>query len=43
MHIGNIAMDLGRTLRWDPRAEQFPGDSDANRRLSRALREPWTL
>jgi predicted dehydrogenase len=43
MHIGNIAMDLGRTLRWDPRAEQFPGDSEANRRLSRALREPWTL
>ena len=43
MHIGNIAMDLGRKLRWDPRAERFPGEPDANRMLSRVMREPWTL
>ena len=43
MHVGNIAMWLGRKLRWDPDREQFPGDDAANRFLSRAMREPWTL
>jgi hypothetical protein len=43
MHIGNIAMDLGRKLRWDPRAERFPDEPEANRMLSRTMREPWTL
>jgi predicted dehydrogenase len=43
MHIGNIAMDLGRKLRWDPAAERFPDDPDANLMLGRAMREPWGL
>jgi len=43
MHIGNIAMDLRRKLRWDPDAECFPDAPAANRMLSRAMREPWTL
>lgn len=43
MHIGNIAMDLGRKLHWDPEAERFSNDPAANRMLSRAMREPWTL
>jgi predicted dehydrogenase len=42
-HLGNIAMDLGRKLRWDPQAEQFPDDPAANRLLSRAPREPWVF
>jgi predicted dehydrogenase len=42
-HIGNIAMELGRKLRWDPAAEQFPGDAEANRYLARAMRAPWHL
>ena len=42
-HIGNIAMDLGRKLRWDPAKETFPGDDQANRMLSRTMRSPWTL
>ena len=42
-HIGNIAMELGRKLRWDPDAEQFPDDATANRMRSRAGRQPWTL
>ena len=25
-HIGNIAMRLGRSLRWDPSAEEFVDD-----------------
>lgn len=30
MHIGNIAMELGRKLAWDPATETFPGDEAAN-------------
>jgi len=42
-HIGNISMLLGRKLRWDPQAEQFINDEQANRMLSRAMRSPWHL
>jgi len=42
-HLGNIAMELGRKLRWDPQAERFPDDEQANRMLSRAQRQPWTM
>jgi predicted dehydrogenase len=43
MHVGNIAIQLGRKLRWDPERERFPNDETANRMLSRSMREPWTL
>jgi predicted dehydrogenase len=43
LHLGNIAMRLGRTLRWDPRNECFPGDAEANAQISRTMRAPWTL
>ncbi len=42
-HLANIAMELKRPLRWDPEAEQFVGDPEANRLLSRACRQPWHL
>jgi predicted dehydrogenase len=42
-HLANIAMALRRKLRWDPAAEQFIGDAEANRFLRRANREPWQL
>ena len=42
-HLGNIAMILGRKLRWDPAAERVIGDDEANRMLARAMREPWRL
>jgi len=42
-HLGNIAMLLNRRLRWDPKAEQFIGDSEANRMTWRPRRSPWLL
>jgi predicted dehydrogenase len=42
-HLGNIARWTGRRLRWDPVAERFPEDADANRHLDRERRKPWTL
>jgi predicted dehydrogenase len=42
-HIGNIAMQLGRKLEWDPDKEEFLNDAAANALLSREQREPWTL
>jgi len=42
-HLGNIAMQLGRDLKWDPAAERFVNDPEADRYLSRAYRQPWRL
>jgi predicted dehydrogenase len=42
-HLGNIAMLLGRKIRWDPKKEQIIGDSTASRMLSRPIRSPWHL
>jgi myo-inositol 2-dehydrogenase/D-chiro-inositol 1-dehydrogenase len=42
-HLGNIAMKLGRKLRWDPVREEFPNDAAANELRGRAMRAPWTL
>jgi predicted dehydrogenase len=42
-HLANIALRLGRKLRWDPAAERFLGDEEANRMLARPMRRPWTL
>jgi Oxidoreductase family, NAD-binding Rossmann fold/Oxidoreductase family, C-terminal alpha/beta domain len=41
--IGGIAMTLKRPLKWDPVKEEFPGDDEANRLLSAAMRPPWHL
>ena len=42
-HLGNIAMKVGRRLNWDPAAERFIDDAEADRMLSRAMRGPWHL
>jgi len=43
-HLGNISMQLGgRKLKWNPDAEQFIGDIEANRMLDRPRRDPWQL
>jgi len=42
-HIGNIAMQLGRKLHWNPNKERFVNDAEADKMLSRSQREPWTM
>lgn len=42
-HLANIAIKLGRKLRWDPEKEHFPDDAEANGMLSRPMRNPWKL
>jgi predicted dehydrogenase len=42
-HLGNIAMRLGRKLRWDPAAERFIDSDEANQMLARPMRSPWRL
>jgi len=42
-HLGNIAMRLGRRIRWDPAREIIPDDPEANRMLWRPMREPWRI
>jgi predicted dehydrogenase len=40
MHMGAIAMELGRPLKWDPKTESFD-DPEANALRSRPRRAPW--
>jgi len=42
-HLGCIAHWTGRALRWDPVKEEFPGDVQADRLRSRAMRPPWRI
>ncbi|WP_414662572.1 Gfo/Idh/MocA family protein [Horticoccus sp. 23ND18S-11] len=40
LHLGAIAMELGRPLKWDPKAEQFD-DAQANALRQRPSRHDW--
>ncbi|MER3415306.1 MAG: oxidoreductase [Gemmataceae bacterium] len=42
-HLNNIAMRVGRKLRWDPVREQFVGDDEANAYVTPKMRAPWSL
>jgi len=42
-HAANIALFLDRKVVYDPVKHEFPGDEEANRLRSEALREPWRL
>jgi len=41
--LGDIAMRLGRKLKWDPGREQFVNDAEANRLVWKPMRSPWRL
>jgi predicted dehydrogenase len=41
--IAEISIRLGRSLRWNPKSEQFINDNQANRLLSAPMRSPWQL
>ena len=42
-HLGNIALRLGRRIRWDGVKERVLGDDEANGLLQREYRKPWVL
>jgi predicted dehydrogenase len=42
-HLANIAFFTGRKLVFDPAAETFPGDQEANKFLRREYREPYVV
>ncbi|OQW95399.1 MAG: hypothetical protein BWK77_07535 [Verrucomicrobia bacterium A1] len=44
-HLAHISIKLGgRSLKWDPATERFPGDAEANALLEGpAWRKPWAM
>ena len=42
-HAANVALSLGRTVKYDNKTNEFIDDVQANRFRSEALREPWRL
>ncbi len=40
-HLGNMAMILGRKIKWDPDKEEIVGDAEAAGMVNRPLRSPW--
>ncbi|HOC19451.1 MAG TPA: hypothetical protein PKK95_14355, partial [Vicinamibacterales bacterium] len=42
-HLGVLAIETGRTIRWDPATETIQDDPGAERLLSRAYRAPYQL
>ena len=42
-NLGNIAYQLGRSLKWDPVKESFKNDKQANALLGRAMRNEWAI
>jgi hypothetical protein len=39
--LANVAMRLGRSLKWDPATHTVIGDDEANKALARPYRAPW--
>lgn len=42
-NIGNIAIELGRELTWDPQKEKFIGDNEANEKLTRPYAPGYSI
>jgi hypothetical protein len=43
LHLANIAIRVGRKVRYDPVKEQIVGDDEANRLVNVPTRAPWRL
>jgi len=43
LNLANIAIRMGRTINYDPVAEQIVGDEEANRMVNIPMRAPWRL
>jgi len=43
INMGKIALQLGRSLRFDPVAQVFINDEEANRMINPPMRSPWTI
>jgi predicted dehydrogenase len=41
--VCDVAIRLGRKVRWNPEKERFLGDREANSRLERSMRRPWRI
>jgi predicted dehydrogenase len=39
--LANLALELGRTLEWNPEKHEVVNDAEANQRLRRPYRAPW--
>jgi hypothetical protein len=42
-HLSNIAIRLGRKIKYDPVQEEIIGDEVANRLVYQPMRDPWYL
>jgi len=43
LHLANIAIRIGRKIRFDPVKEMIIGDEEANRLVNLPMRAPWHL
>jgi hypothetical protein len=43
VNLGKIALQLGRTLNFDPVAQTFISDDEANRMIYPPMRAPWNI
>ncbi len=43
VNMGKVALQLGRSLRFDPVKQEFINDDGANRLLNPPMREPWFI
>jgi hypothetical protein len=43
MHLANVAIRTGRTIKFDPVKEVAIDDEEANRLINQPMRAPWHL
>jgi hypothetical protein len=41
LHLANVAMELGRSIVYDPKSRKVVDDRDATKHLRRDYRKPW--